>query len=225
MYYHEEINSNKISSYIVFWTDCAEFPIFWGRKMKTNIFTNCLATQLLELKADSSHVAGLIALWICTMLIFSHVKLHGEMEINVCASRNDILKKKTPRMERQLRGPVFHICDLIRSTDWIAVRQCLCRYTKARVFDIKRFIVCILHQLDLQTHSCCAVLWCHKHKQMSTSWADQHVCFAQNILLHRGVGIVSLFILTLLSRRLIVMLLMCRDGRVRAQITFSFAYV
>lgn len=78
---------------------------------------SCLATPFLDFEAASSHIDGLIALQICNLLVFSHVKLHGEREIKVCASRNDRPKKKIPRMERQLRGPVFHICDLIRSTD------------------------------------------------------------------------------------------------------------
>lgn len=46
---------------------------------------------------------------------------------------------------------------------------------------------------------------------MSTSQADQHVCFAQNILLHRGVGIELLFILTLLLGPF------CARGNVRFQ--------
>lgn len=94
-------------------------PYFFSENKYIN---SCLATQFLDFKAASSHVAGLIALRICNMLVLSHVKLHGEMEIKVCARRNDLLKKKIPRMERQLRGPVFHVCDLIRSTDWITVR-------------------------------------------------------------------------------------------------------
>lgn len=61
------------------------------------------------------------------MLISSHVKLHGEMEMKVCAGRNDLLKKKIPRIERQPRGPALHVSEFLRSADGLSVRERLCR--------------------------------------------------------------------------------------------------
>lgn len=66
------------------------------------------------------------------MSIFSHMKLQGEMEIKVCASRNDLLKRKSP----EWRG---NGADL-RLTESAPIA---CAVTRTPgVFDIKPLVVC-----------------------------------------------------------------------------------
>lgn len=82
------------------------------------------------------------------MFIFSHMKLQGEMEIKVCAPRNDLLKRKSPEWRGNDADPRLNGLQ----TESVCGRR-LCSYTEAGLFDIKPLDVCILHQLDLPMRS------------------------------------------------------------------------